>query len=625
MNLSIRTKLLTGFIVVLLLSALVGYFGLTTGAEINKQGDVIAQEWLPKTDYAARMNKNISDYRIFTSAYMLAALLKDEKNVQAYEKMIGEQLTKLEQNQSQLGAMLKSEEEQARLKAFQDTWIRHLAEGEKVTSLVKANKIAEAMVIMRGGSRDTYNQASANLQELIGYIDQQAKLAKQEADDIYNQGRNTILGIMGVAMFTGLGVAWLISRNITGAVNQLVDVAQKVSAGDLTTEVKVKATDEIGTLAQAISQMVADMRGLISKVSGSSQQVAATSQDLFAAADGTANAVQEVARAMESLAQGSTEQTNNLSEAATATGQLAQATDQIAKGAQEQAASVNQTAAMANQMASCVQEITETTEKLSGSAEKTTEATAHGSEAVEKTVQGMLRIKDTVMETAVRIRELGEQSQQIGEIIQVIDDIAEQTNLLALNAAIEAARAGDHGKGFAVVADEVRKLAERSGKATKEIATLIINIQHGTEKAVEAMNLGTKEVEEGALLTENAGKALADINHNLAQTNSYLEAIVKASDLINRSNKEVLRSVDNVASITEENTASTEEMAAGSRQINESISKINDISQQTAAAAEEVSASTEEMNASVQEIAVSAQTLAKMSQELQDAVAQFKV
>ncbi|WP_242653761.1 methyl-accepting chemotaxis protein [Thermincola potens] len=119
----------------------------------------------------------------------------------------------------------------------------------------------------------------------------------------------------------------------------------------------------------------------------------------------------------------------------------------------------------------------------------------NGGQAVERTVKGMLQVKDAVFETARKINELGEQSQKIGEIIQVIDDIAEQTNLLALNAAIEAARAGEHGKGFAVVADEVRKLAERSSKATKEIADLITNIQKGTKVAVESMQVGTREVD----------------------------------------------------------------------------------------------------------------------------------
>ena len=112
----------------------------------------------------------------------------------------------------------------------------------------------------------------------------------------------------------------------------------------------------------------------------------------------------------------------------------------------------------------------------------------------------MERIKLTVEQASIKVTELGAKSDQIGAIVETIDDIAEQTNLLALNAAIEAARAGEQGKGFAVVADEVRKLAERSSRATKEIAALIGEVQPGTEEAVKAMTAGAAEVEHGSEL-----------------------------------------------------------------------------------------------------------------------------
>lgn len=116
---------------------------------------------------------------------------------------------------------------------------------------------------------------------------------------------------------------------------------------------------------------------------------------------------------------------------------------------------------------------------------------------MEEAVLSMRNIADSARTTAAKVTELGKNSSQIGQIVNVIEEIADQTNLLALNAAIEAARAGEQGRGFAVVADEVRKLAERTSKATQEIASRIHNTQTETELVVKAMDVSTKQVEEG--------------------------------------------------------------------------------------------------------------------------------
>jgi len=221
--------------------------------------------------------------------------------------------------------------------------------------------------------------------------------------------------------------------------------------------------------------------------------------------------------------------------------------------------------------------VSENTQTLNETAEKTREAARKGEGAVEQTVKGMDSIKIKVFETAKKIRDLGEHSQQIGEIVQVIDDIAEQTNLLALNAAIEAARAGEHGKGFAVVADEVRKLAERSGKATKEIAELIGNIQKVTGEAVAEMEAGTSEVEQGAGLAVDAGNALKEILQNVEDTYRQIQNISAASEQISASSHEVVSTVNNVSSVTEQNTAATEEMSASADRLAGMARELKDI------------------------------------------------
>ena len=135
----------------------------------------------------------------------------------------------------------------------------------------------------------------------------------------------------------------------------------------------------------------------------------------------------------------------------------------------------------------------------------------------------MNTIRETIQDTAKRIKRLGESSQEIGNIVELINDIAEQTNVLALNASIQASMAGDAGRGFAVVADEVQRLAERSANATKQIEMLVKTIQSDTKEAVVSMERSTTDVVGGALLAENAGAALDEID----QVSNQIAALVQ--------------------------------------------------------------------------------------------------
>jgi twitching motility protein PilJ len=161
---------------------------------------------------------------------------------------------------------------------------------------------------------------------------------------------------------------------------------------------------------------------------------------------------------------------------------------------------------------------------------------------VRRTIDGMNAIRETIQDTSKRIKRLGESSQEIGNIIELINDIAEQTNILALNASIQASMAGEAGRGFAVVADEVQRLAERSTNATKQIEVLVRTIQADTNEAVISMERSTTDVVGGALLAENAGAALDEIEQvsnqiaNLVQniSGSAREQAGSAADVTRR-------------------------------------------------------------------------------------------
>jgi twitching motility protein PilJ len=137
----------------------------------------------------------------------------------------------------------------------------------------------------------------------------------------------------------------------------------------------------------------------------------------------------------------------------------------------------------------------------------------------------MNAIRETIQDTSKRIKRLGESSQEIGNIVELISDIAEQTNILALNASIQASMAGEAGRGFAVVADEVQRLAERAANATKQIEVLVRTIQTDTNEAVVSMERSTTDVVGGALLAENAGAALLEIDQVSNQIASLVQNI----------------------------------------------------------------------------------------------------
>ncbi|MCU7514674.1 MAG: hypothetical protein HF300_19100, partial [Ignavibacteria bacterium] len=166
------------------------------------------------------------------------------------------------------------------------------------------------------------------------------------------------------------------------------------------------------------------------------------------------------------------------------------------------------------------------------------------------------------------VASLSKRTEQIGEITQVIDDIADQTNLLALNAAIEAARAGEQGRGFAVVADEVRKLAERTTKATKEIADTIMSIQLEAREADSSMNDAKQAVEEGMKLTEEVSEVLGEILGGARKTTDVVLQVAAASEEQSSAAEQISKNIEGISSVTQQSAAGTEQIARAAEDLN---------------------------------------------------------
>jgi methyl-accepting chemotaxis protein len=267
------------------------------------------------------------------------------------------------------------------------------------------------------------------------------------------------------------------------------------------------------------------------------------------------------------------------SQASQATSQIAATIQQIAKGTSEQNEAVNK-------VADILEGVSQTVATVETGVKNQSSAVDQASK-ISELISGKSGINERVALSAQKVQDMGERSKQIGLIVETIEDIASQTNLLALNAAIEAARAGEHGKGFSVVADEVRKLAERSSSATKEISQLIKGIQTSVNEAVSMSTSTAKDIQGVAQNLDKAIQSVSDVVDENAQSAGQLGA----------SSGTVMQSIENLASISEENGA----------------------------AVEEVSASAEEMSAQVEEVTASALSLAEMAQSMQQVVTQFRI
>ena len=303
------------------------------------------------------------------------------------------------------------------------------------------------------------------------------------------------------------------------AILRLLDELSSLADGDLTVQATV-TEDITGAIADSINYAVDALRGLVTTINQSAIHL-----------DSAARQTQALSA---HLAKASGAQSKQIASATESAGGMAAATEEVSGNA-ERAADV---------------------------ARHSVEVAHKGGDAVRRTIDGMNTIRETIQETSKRIKRLGESSQEIGNIVELINDIAEQTNILALNASIQASMAGEAGRGFAVVADEVQRLAERAANATKQIEVLVRTIQTDTNEAVVSMERSTTDVVGGALLAENAGAALEEIEQVSNQIASLVQNISGSSRQQTTAAQNIARNMQVLKEISAQTADSTSATSA---------------------------------------------------------------
>jgi twitching motility protein PilJ len=253
---------------------------------------------------------------------------------------------------------------------------------------------------------------------------------------------------------------------------------------------------------------------------------------------------------------------------------VSKGTESLAEMSEMQAVQVSDAIAAINEMATSIQQVAESaSQSATVSAQSTTHA-KEGSEAVNSTNIAMDAIRERVQETARAIKRLGESSQEIGNIVQLIGDIADRTSILALNASIQAAMAGDAGRGFAVVADEVQRLAERSTNATKQIETLIKNIQGEINEAGSSMDESIQRVVDGSKLAEGAHEKLQHIESVSTQLAELIESISLASKQQARASENIAKTMEEVGDISSQTSAASRQTAVSMQEMAETADNL---------------------------------------------------
>ncbi len=426
-NLKTGTKLWTTFGILSLLTATVGFVGLSGLRAMDRMLVKIYEDQA----LAGRYLKEASADMRAIARFMRNAVAADAEETNKIDKEIAA-ISKADEavrgNLARLKPMISSAESQALFTALETDYAAWKTTVDKVTSLALVQKDDETRPLVEE-ARTKGDAIDSALTKFTQQKNEDSENLKKEADALYVRLRSWLVTMAFLAVFFGAAAGYFISRQIRTSIAKAVDLVTEAARGDLTVRGEFDAKDEIGQMGAVLNGFLENLHQSIGQVAESSGAVALASQ------------------------------------------QLSVASEQMSTGSQQQASSLEETAAS-------LEEITGTVKQNADNARQANQLAMGSRDVAEKGGQ--------VVTTAVAaMGEINKSSKKIADIITTIDEIAFQTNLLALNAAVEAARAGEQGRGFAVVAAEVRNLAQRSATAAKEIKALIQDsvgkVQSGSE------------------------------------------------------------------------------------------------------------------------------------------------
>jgi methyl-accepting chemotaxis protein len=379
------------------------------------------------------------------------------------------------------------------------------------------------------------------VQELLHKVRSEAKANIMTDEAMLKAAAATRRNVTGVALgaiVAGVLLALFLARAITGPIVNAVGFAEKMAEGDLTARLDLDQKDEVGVLAAALDTMAGNLRDIFKEVTTGIQTLSSSSTELSAIS--------------QQMTLGSEQTSNKAGAVATAAEEMSSNMSAVAAAAEEASTNVSMVATSAEEMTATINEIARNSEKARSITNQAVSEAQKASDGVDQ---------------------LGAAAKEIGKVTETITEISEQTNLLALNATIEAARAGEAGKGFAVVANEIKELAKQTAQATVEIKNKVQGIQNSTEgtvtqieqiskivhdvneivstiaTAVEEQSVTTKEI---ANNVTQASQGIQEVTQNVAQSSTVAGEIARDISDVNQASGEISNSTSQVNLSAEE-------------------------------------------------------------------------
>jgi len=490
----IGPKLIIGFLCTALVGLIIGIVGIANIRTISEadtklytQITVPLSQLTYMTEAFLRIRINLRDYAEATT---------DEARVKGRETLAALVKT-LKENSKAYEVLLYTDAGKALFKAYDDSWQVYEKIMESVVEKINMADLTSAQELLKGDGLKTAQTVRAELNKMVENKEELGKEIAEHNTELASGASLAMILTITIGIILSIGLGIVLSRSITKPLGEAVNISGSIAKGDLRIEVPeiyLKRVDEIGGLAKALSEMIGQLRTIVSSVQLSAQNVAAGSNEISMSAQS------------------------------------------MSEGAVRQAASAEEVSSSMEEMGSTIMQNSENSTQTEAISKKVAVDAEEGGHAVQEAVGAMKNI-----------------AQKIG----IIEEIARNTNLLALNAAIEAARAGDAGKGFAVVASEVRKLAERSQAAASEIATissssvaiaekaghLIDQIVPGIKKTAELVQEIASASHEQSQGAEQINKALTQLDEVIQQNASASEEMASMSEELSGQSKQLADTV----------------------------------------------------------------------------------